>query len=155
MDLSSSEDRAPCVGSYHIYIRACTDLNLTSTLPTMSNMFGYDTVAPSSPLQMIPRTSTPSPYRFASLPSSPVQRTPRTGTTFGGIASESPRSLSSSTLNPLASSRSPSTAGVPGSFGPGSTGSLTRPSTPVNHPVQDHSKTVVSDVRVAKKDCLE
>ena len=136
----------PCVDCYHIYIRACRDLDLTSTLPTMSNMFGFGTSAPSSPPQMTPRTTTPNTFSLGAR---------RSSSPFGGYAFGSRGSISSSTPNSLASPRSPSTAGVPGNFGPGSTGSLTRPSTPFNHRVQDHSKTIVSDVRVAKKGCLE
>jgi hypothetical protein len=115
---------------------------------TKRNMFGFG----ASPA---PATK-PNTFSFGvSRPSSPLQKAPSTGFTLGGNAFESPRSPFSFTHNPLASPRSPSTAGVPGSFGAGSTGSLTRPSTPVNQSVQDHNKTVVSDVRVAKKDSLE
>jgi hypothetical protein len=207
MNLSLSEWACSVRGCYHIYIRACRDLNLTSTLLAMSNMFGFGSSAPSSPPQMTPRTTTTNTFSFeASSPprtggfggfsseaSSPPrtggfggfsseansppntkpntfsfgvnrplalhQKAPRTGTTLGGNTFERPRSLSSSlsssTLSPLASPRSPSTAGLPGSFGAGSTGSFTRPSISVNQPLEDQSNTILSDVRVAKTKCLE
>jgi hypothetical protein len=191
MNLSLSEWACSVRGCYHIYIRACRDLNLTSTLLAMSNMFGFGSSAPSSPPQMTPRTTTTNTFSFeASSPprtggfggfsseaNSPPntkpntfsfgvnrplalhQKAPRTRTTLGGNTFERPRSLSSSlsssTLSPLASPRSPSTAGVSGSFGAGSTGSFTRPSISVNQPLEDQSNTILSDVRVAKTKCLE